>query len=340
MKTLHRILLAVGLLACLVQPGAAFEPVSGRFLATDACPAPVSIRQGHNPGDRHLRPGRSYLAHGLNKAGGSHVQVTLPGATPARRWVALDCGTLVATEDGADGGLLPFFDTATGPSDPSPGAPQLTALDRAVLQLCGPWGSRPASAAFRRMLDSDAPAAEVEALRQALGSAVLGPARDPARFKDELTAAWFRADGFAHIFCGEPARDGLGGLHYAGRYLQMQQEGWGGLATGCRRSEIAPPVYTFGLRYRIPGGGMGSACPKGYALSLDARELFIAATRALRLQDGRGGPACLYRVAERGQPTFLAVLVSRDGAIRSFYPDASPSCDSGGPTSSCLCTAH
>ncbi|MEQ8344970.1 MAG: EndoU domain-containing protein [Sneathiellaceae bacterium] len=334
-------LAAAGLLAIVAgaAPAAAFEPVAGDFMADRACPAPVSIRQARNPGDWHLRPGSTYAAHGLNKPGGSDVQVSVPGASPARRWVARTCGTLRLAEAQDGGPLLPFFDGATGPSDPSPAPPALSALDRAVLQLCGSWGSRPSAAAFRRMLDDPGPAAEVEAIRRALDNAVVGPARDAAAFRDDLTEAWFAADGFAHVFCGEPGADGLGGLHFAGRYLQMQQEGWGGLATACARAEIVPPIYTLGVRYLRPGGGMATACPKGYALTLDAGALFVAATRALRQMAGRPGAACLYRVAAPGQSAFLAVFVRRDGAIRSFYPDASPTCDGGAGAASCLCDA-
>ena len=93
------------------------------------------------------------------------------------------------------------------------------------------------------------------------------------RFKDELTAVWFDAGGFEHVFCGEPRADELGGMHYRGRYLDLQERGIAGLMTAaeCRATELEPPVYTVGVRYRLPGGGaLRTACPKGYAYDLGA----------------------------------------------------------------------
>ena len=136
---------------------------------------------------------------------------------------------------------------------PSPPAPSLDALDRAVLEVCGTWDSRPRAQAFRAMLDRPELQGEVERIHRVLGGA---PAPLP-RFKDELTSVWFAAGGFVHVFCGEPEPGKLGGLHYRGRYLELQEQGSADLASGaeCPQAEIEPPVYTFGVRFRLPGGG-------------------------------------------------------------------------------------
>lgn len=339
MRILRAMLLLAVLLPGLAGQAAAYAERGGSFVAERACPAPASIRRDSNPGDIRVEPGRRYVVRALNKPGGAHVHVEIAGARPPLRWVALDCGrlepedgTAAAEPAGTAPSLLPFF--GTDGSLPAP--PALGPLDRAVLALCGGWGSRPDAKAFRRMLDDPALAPEVEQIRAALDGRVTGPHRGPDEFRDELTRAWFRSGGFRHVFCGEPGPQGLGGLHYAGRYLQMQEEGWGGLDPTCRRTERVPPVQTFGVRYRIPGGGWGRACPKGYAEGLDAAALMVEAVRAYRaLQPPADGTlACLHPVAE---PGYLAVFVARDGAIRTFYPDASPSCDSGGPPQGCLC---
>ena len=41
------------------------------------------------------------------------------------------------------------------------------------------------------------------------------------------------------------------------RYLELQEQGSADLASGaeCPQAEIEPPVYTFGVRFRLPGGG-------------------------------------------------------------------------------------
>jgi hypothetical protein len=119
----------------------------------------------------------------------------------------------------------------------------------------------------------------------------------------------------------------------------MQERGWGGLAARCSSTEIVPPVYTFGVRYRIARGGLRTACPKGYALNLDASEILIEATRALKLMLPRASAKamCLHRVAEANERPYLAVFVIKNGAVRTFYPDASPSCDQDRPADTCLC---
>ena len=82
--------------------------------------------------------------------------------------------------------------------------PPLDALDRAVLEVCGDWGSRPRARDFRAMLDRPEVAEEVQQLYAALGRSVRGGPVGLPRFKDELTAVWFDAGGFKHVFCGEP----------------------------------------------------------------------------------------------------------------------------------------
>lgn len=217
----------------------------------------------------------------------------------------------------------PFFDdqTRTG-IDPTPPAPRLGPLDRAVLAVCGDWGAHPRRQDFRAMLERPELAAEIATLRLAAGASAPG-------FADRLTAAWFDAGGFAHVFCGEPGARSLGGLHYQGRYLEMQERGWGGIATDCRRAEIVPPVYTIGVAYRAPGGHVARDCRKGYALGLDAGALLAAGFRAL----GRGNRdrMCLTTLPQG----YSAVAVIRRGAIRTFYPDATPHCDGGATACPC-----
>ena len=177
-------------------------------------------------------------------------------------------------------------------------------------------------------------------LYAALGRSVRGGAVGLPRFKDELTAVWFDAGGFKHVFCGEPAPDGLGGLHYRGRYLQLQELGQAGLMTAaeCRGTEVEQPVYTVGVRYRAPGGGLRSACPKGYPYDLGARELLTAATVAYRqLRRQRGQEMCLAEIDATGGPDYEVVVVAKHDAIRTFYPDVTPACDGGGRPASCAC---
>lgn len=347
----------LALAATTAAPALAYAPQGGSFVARDACPAVTSLKRGTNPGNVTVQAGTSYKVRALNRQGGDQVELEVPGAEPPVRWVALGCGELRQAEAAAAPtpqpvgqappseprevpvaeGLLPFFDRQDGGRrDPAPPPPALDAFDRAVLTVCGPWGSRPRQGSFRRMLDEPALQPQVEALHAALDGRVYGPQPDLRRFKDELSEAWFADDGFAHIFCGEPGRDRLGGLHYAGRYLELQLRGLAGrLPPDECRAEIDPPVYTVGVAWRNRDGEPMATCPKGYALGLSAMELMQAATLAFR--DAREAPAemCLAQVEDEAGE-YMAVLVHRDG-IRTFYPDASPRCDGGGPARSCRC---
>ncbi len=318
----------------------AFEDARGELTATRTCEAYVSFRKLTNPDDRHLVQGTRYQVLGRNRADGEWLQLLLPDAEPRQRWVAADCGTLdAAASAAAPPGLRPFFDEdASGPDDPTPPPPPLDIFDRAVLNLCGAWGSRPRAREFRAMLDRPELRPDLDRLYADLAHAVhAGPVALP-RFKDELTAVWFDAGGFRHVFCGEPLVDDLGGLHYRGRYLELQEQGLAGLmATGeCRATTIQPPVYTVGVRYLLPGTTtFATACPKGYAYDLGARDLLVAATRAFR-QRQRGG-MCLAEVEGSDGLVHTAVLVVQNDAIRTFYADATPACNGGGPLSRCRC---
>jgi hypothetical protein len=300
-----------------------------------------------------LLVGHAYEAVSLNRAGGDHVLLEIEAATPSRRWVALTCGRLDTGSEAAaappvpdsrhdlpaSDAFRPFFDRRDdGGSDSTPHPPSLTAFDRAVLDLCGGWGSRPSRAGFRQMLERPDLAADVAQLRGELDHAVRGPSVSPARFADEMTALWFAEGGFRHVFCGEPGEERLGGLHFKGRFLQMQERGWGGLAA-CGQAEIDPPIYTIGVEYMTPSGQLELACPKSYSSALDARALLVEATRAFRAQQAnRAGEAmCVHEITRSESRYYYAVLVSRAGAIRTFYPHASPTCDRRLPPEQCLC---
>lgn len=335
-------------------------PVEGRFLAERACPAFQSFRRETNPGSVKLAVGRVYEAVSLNRQGGDHVLLEIETASPSRRWVALTCGRLDTGSEAAAAPPVavtasdptvsdpavssanpfrPFFDRDDGgAADPTPHPPSLDAFDRAVLDLCGEWGSRPSRSAFRQMLDRPGLAADVSALRDELDHAVRGRSLSPARFADELTALWFAEDGFRHVFCGEPGEDRLGGMHFKGRFLQMQERGWGGLAS-CERSEIDPPIHTIGVEFVTPSGELERACPKSYSNALGARALLVEATKAFRAQQANrpGEAMCVHEIARSESRSYHAVLVSRAGAIRTFYPHASPTCDRRLPPDRCLC---
>lgn len=77
----------------LASPALGQTPLSGTFTATQACPAFQSISRETNPGNITLSPGQSYDLLAGNRTPPTHLRITIPGASPAQRWVALDCGT-------------------------------------------------------------------------------------------------------------------------------------------------------------------------------------------------------------------------------------------------------
>jgi ribonuclease T2 len=67
--------------------------LQGQFMATQNCPALLSIKKGTNPGDVSIKAGTSYRLLGKNKDVATHFWIEVLGANPAQRWVTLNCGT-------------------------------------------------------------------------------------------------------------------------------------------------------------------------------------------------------------------------------------------------------
>jgi ribonuclease T2 len=91
---MNRLLLALvfGFLwASMAKSQVALE---GTFTASKSCPALASIRKNANPGDVSVETGTSYAVQGKNRENASHYWITIPGADPERRWVAVGCGQL------------------------------------------------------------------------------------------------------------------------------------------------------------------------------------------------------------------------------------------------------
>lgn len=322
-------ILATAFLA--MTPARAFAPMEGDFIAARDCPAWHSLARRDNPGMVRLVPGERYALEGLNRADGDYLRLRVETAQPVQRWVARDCGEIVSPQDEA--AFAPIF----GAEVP---APEADAFDDAVLALCGEWGSRPAQTGFRALFDDPAHADAAMRLREVFADTLWGATPQRDAFFDELTRIWFAREGFRHIFCGEPGEDRLGGLHYRGRILQLQEEGWGGRAD-CRSAVYAPPIKSIGIAFLTPSGAVAEACPKSFLTDHDALALLITVTRAFSIKKAHEieERMCLHALDadESRSGGDLAVLVTRDRAIRTFYPSARPRCDGGAPPDNCLC---
>lgn len=334
-----------------IEAAFAQVPPSGTFTATRRCEASRGIN-GQNPGNIRVVNGQRYEAIGFNSSERRYIQIKVPGVTPERRWVSASCGTFSefsAVEPSPSPSpspnpstrLLPFFDTVNNPeqhriprdrkADITPPAPILSAFDRAVLKTCGPIGTKVKADAFKQLMLENPDV--LGKLQQSVGGELLPGRNTEAEFLDDLTAIWSDREGFEHIFCGElEGPEKIGGLHFVGRYLQLQEQGLGGrLSKNLDKEEVTPDVvYTLGVVVKKNGQTWIDDI-KGYPLISDAQEILLDATKAFKAQGNATG-ACLLPVRDDDTgKSYRAVFVkgtasgiARD-AIVTLYPDATPS---------------
>ncbi len=254
------------------------------------------------------------------------------------RWLLVLVMVLSA---GAAWAFQPFFDDDLK-TRWAPPEPDLTDLDLDVLMLCGKWGGRVDAVDFEKMLLKPEHSETVNRIQKALGGRIFRKAVDMKDFVHQLRRVWFEQKGFKHVFCGEPGEGGLGGLHYAPRYWQAQDEGWAGYrrlksdyhkrpVEKCRRfyikEKIAPPVFTTSIVFKNPVTGRDDVkCMGGYHREMNAERLLIAGTRAFKQANKRVGrnakAACLVETRLPGVKPFYNTLVIKSRALRTFYPVA------------------
>jgi hypothetical protein len=229
--------------------------------------------------------------------------------------------------------LPPFFDRIDNPElhhfpngkpvDITPPPPELSEFDRELLQVCGHLGDRVHPKDFKALMKAFP--AILQRIRQAVDGEIF-PGRDTeVEFLEDLTKIWFKRRGFEHIFCGEVRGRKIKGMHYVGRYLQLQELGLAGkLPYNWRDEEVIPGVvYTMGILLRY---GQETLVDRrtGYALITDAIELLIAATQAFKTES-HGKTVCAFSVVDAEVDlSYPAILVKEDNAIVTFYPDATP----------------
>ncbi|MFB8791067.1 MAG: EndoU domain-containing protein [Potamolinea sp.] len=343
--------LAIGLAVVLLRLPLIFSdaaysqvPPFGTFTATRTCAAPRAIN-GLNPGNIQVSNNQTYQALGFNTEEQKFIQIKIPGANPERRWVSTSCGTFKPSEVisqpvnvnptvGTNTTLLPFFDNVNNPEqhkfprgqkvDITPPPPQLNQFDLDVLKTCGSIGSKVRANDFKKLI-SNYPEV-LSKIQQAVGGELLPTRKTPEEFRDDLTTAWFNRGGFEHIFCGElEGSKKIGGLHFVGRYLQLQNQKIGGrLANNLEKEEVIPGVvYTLGVVIKN-GNQIVTDDLKGYALVSNASEILVDGTKALKAQGNAQG-ACILQVRDEDSgKSFSAVFVKDRSAVVTFYPDATP----------------
>lgn len=308
------------------------------FVVERVCEAYTSLRKQTNPST--LEVGSTYTAVAENRQPDpTHALLRLGSEN---KWVELGCGHYADGEISPtpppdnQANCLPFFDNVDNPVkvnvggtvDITPPAPQLNAFDLAVNETCGAAGKVVSPEEFQTLLRNHPEV--LQRTRAFTGGKVYAnrpaPASDEAYLQD-LADAWFTLKAFDHILCGEPGASGkIGGLHFHGRYLQLQQSGDACRMNNYRQNEVVPGVlYTMGVAMKGADGNIYRHSTKGYGLTLNAEDLLKVATRAFAENSttSQESTACLLPVADDGVQ-FTTVFVRRESGIRTFYPDATP----------------
>ncbi len=244
--------------------------------------------------------------------------------------------TVVAFAPTAQAGrdCLPFFDSnntqvatnvaqpngtlAPGRADITPAPISVSAFDEMVLQACGEFGSQLDQAVVRPLIDRMNPELIKQLLREF-------PKVPEGEMRDMIFRSWTRANGFEHVFCGQPRMDKIGGLHLAARYQELQKKGQlCRLENNVPNEEVLPGnVYTVGAG--VPGGV--NDLKKGFSIQQSAEDIVFQGARtflrncAAPAKDRR---VCISRSLRN--PSFGSLFVCAPGkGIITFYPLASVS---------------
>lgn len=231
-------------------------------------------------------------------------------------------------------GTGPFFDTINNPVsglkfpsgtavDMTPIAPTLSAFDQAVVDVCGAPGKKVSRTEFQTLMNNNPTTLANVKTRMGVSSSVSN-----TTFLNDLTNIWFNAEGFNHVMCGEPVvGSSIGGLHFVGRYLELQNKGLAGrLANNSQNEEVVSGViYTMGVKMLV-GTGSSQSTVKGYGLTLSAEDLLAIAGYAYTRNPNSSSTsvACILPVTDDGK-SFKTVFVAKTNGIRTFFPDATPS---------------
>ena len=235
-------------------------------------------------------------------------------------------------------GINPFFKAGKyDKCDDLPVAPMLNKFDKAVLDICGDWGSTPKREDFKNLLDKKEYKSYIDEIYEGLDHQVFTPNADLDTFKKELTELWFNNHGFTHVMCGQPRRGRLGGMHFFGRYLQAQKNQWvGRYYDDDLMDEISDKVFLVGVAFKNSRGQLTVDPKKSYDL-LHANEIILHATRAYKglsknsqLVEKANG-RCIYDNEDVNY-----VFVARKNSIVTFFAAFNPTCTRGQTECACV----
>jgi len=161
-------------------------------------------------------------------------------------------------------GCKPFFD-----SDPAtsaqPGAPSLDEFGKSILRACGPIRGRVSENEFEALIDD-----HLDELYEYFPQNLKNLPHPEIVLK--LKQIWLTHNGFNHVYCGEWEDRTIKGLHYRGRYLQLQSEKTACYTKSLNEEIVDDHIYTIGVTSTDKANWHSK---KGYALQQSATELFI-----------------------------------------------------------------
>lgn len=279
--------------------------------AENKCELYSSVTKQEDIGDVKTVIGKEYMV--VDTAGVNYpdyVHVKIDNEYPEDRWVHKSCGSISAKDT-----FTPFF-VEDGKNEGQAMFPTTTKFDELALKKCGDWGS----AIVKEDLDILFSGKVLQHLYVNLDKSVITKNADIDAFKKELVTVWLQNTAFEHVICGEPTGSHvLGGLHYVGRYLDLQKNHWGGLNDSCAAQEIRDPVYTIGVDFLNSYGDMTVKCPSGYNWNMNVIDILLEGTKAFKEASKNHSTekfACTYT----NENNFHFTFVAKEGAITTFYP--------------------
>lgn len=172
-------------------------------------------------------------------------------------------GDLITNASPGSGDCKPFFDdvatTLYAPSLTVSGK-SVSPLGKTILQACGKIRGQITKDELNAIISDNG------AIKDSLPDSLRGLAEQD--LKDLFQRIWQAQNGLNHVFCGEWKRGTIGGLHYWGRYLQLQVN-----KSACLRKgiEVSPKgVYAVGVS---SADGANEHEKKGYALGQNAIDI-------------------------------------------------------------------
>ena len=182
-----------------------------------------------------------------------------------------------------------------------------------VLRACGQFGSKVKPQAVQKLVEIFNPDLIKELAREF-------PDYSNRELMEIIGKAWTGSGGFEHVFCGQPKKDKVGGLHYTGRYFELQEKGQlCRITNNLNNEEILPEsVYTIGIS--IPGGIVDRK--KGFSIRQAAEDIFFEAARNyLRncVSPSKNRRVCFSRFYQDGSFGNLFVCAPNVGIV-TFYP--------------------